>query len=455
MSKDSAPQQHKIATPMSTPVQSSILQRKCACGQRTHAGGECAECRKKRVSLQRQATNQAEPTTVPPIVHEVLRSPGQPLDPATRAFMEPRFGHDFSRVQLHTPPTTQTSMTINQPGDRYEQEADRAAQKVLQTSEPDVGRMAGHDFSRVRIHADTRAAESAQVVNALAYAVGQDVVFGAGQFAPQTTEGRRLLAHELTHVVQSVPQGRILRTPQEPREDAGESPGELAVPPIPTATVILVGSPTNPTKGYDKYAYNFSDAARRTVPKVVAALPGTTVTILYFSPGYKLRGEEIYKKALKDLRATGVAVVEVSTVKQVIDFLNTGLVSPAEATPTRAVKVSRFVYFGHGTKTNMLLNWGWGKESHSLSKEDIVSIKTEAFEPTGESNLFTCHIAEGENSFMSVWASHLGQTSIGPQGNAAFNARYDASDLEKAINKELPDWFLGLPYMNKVKIIDQ
>ncbi len=58
------------------------------------------------------------------------------------------------------------------------------------------------DFSQVRVHADAQAAESARVVNARAYTVGRDVVFGAGQHAPGTSEGRRLMAHELTHVVQ-------------------------------------------------------------------------------------------------------------------------------------------------------------------------------------------------------------------------------------------------------------
>lgn len=128
-----------------------VLQRKCACGQHTIASGECAECHKRQLGLRRWATNQTEPTTVPPIVHEVLRSPGQPLDAATRAFMEPRFGHNFSQVRVHT---------------------------------------------------DAKAVESARVVDAFAYTVGRDVVFGAGQYAPQTLSGQRLLAHELTHVVQ-------------------------------------------------------------------------------------------------------------------------------------------------------------------------------------------------------------------------------------------------------------
>jgi len=131
---------------------SGLLQRKCACGQHTVAGGECEECRKKREGmLQRAAINAAPTNGVPPIVHDVLSAPGQPLDAGTRAFMEPRFGFDFSRVRVHT---------------------------------------------------DARAAGSAQAVNALAYTVGHNVVFGTGQYAPGTNEGRRLLAHELTHVVQ-------------------------------------------------------------------------------------------------------------------------------------------------------------------------------------------------------------------------------------------------------------
>lgn len=64
----------------------------------------------------------------------------------------------------------------------------------------------GYDFSQVRIHTDAPAAESARAVNALAYTVAADVVFGAEQYAPETTDGKRLLAHELTHVVQQLTQ---------------------------------------------------------------------------------------------------------------------------------------------------------------------------------------------------------------------------------------------------------
>ena len=60
----------------------------------------------------------------------------------------------------------------------------------------------GHDFSQVRVHDGAVADESARHIQAIAYTVGPNIVFGAGRFAPETGEGRRLIAHELAHVVQ-------------------------------------------------------------------------------------------------------------------------------------------------------------------------------------------------------------------------------------------------------------
>lgn len=100
--------------------------------------------------IQRKATGEVS-AAAPPLMHDVLQSSGKPLDPATRGFMETRL--DF-------------------------------------------------DLSRVRIHTDSRAAESARAMSALAYTHGTHVVFAAGQFAPGVSAGRRLLAHELAHVMQ-------------------------------------------------------------------------------------------------------------------------------------------------------------------------------------------------------------------------------------------------------------
>lgn len=134
------------------PVPTGLLQRACACGNRA-AGGNCGACQKKNEGngLQRSAARNTSPAEAPAIVHEVLRSPGEPIDAATRTVMESSFGYDFSKV---------------------------------------------------RIHRDAKAAASARSVDALAYTVGNEVVFESGRYAPRTREGRSLLAHELTHVVQ-------------------------------------------------------------------------------------------------------------------------------------------------------------------------------------------------------------------------------------------------------------
>ena len=76
----------------------------------------------------------------------------------------------------------------------------------------------GRDFSKVRVHADTLGAEAARTVNARAFTVGRDVIFGAGHYAPGTSEGRRLMAHELTHVLQQSKQPNIPTVQRWPRE---------------------------------------------------------------------------------------------------------------------------------------------------------------------------------------------------------------------------------------------
>jgi hypothetical protein len=193
--------QHSAATPVA--IGGRLLQRKCACGTHAPGGaGECGECKKRkeaqaklRVGAQddiyeRQADSVADAVmrgtsrsasalhevatirrapdgggsgagVAPPRVGQVLSGAGHPLDAATRAFMEPRFRQDFSGVRVHT---------------------------------------------------DAEAGESARAVGALAYTVGNHVVFGRGHFQPHTQAGRHLLAHELTHVLQQG-EGVLRRAP--------------------------------------------------------------------------------------------------------------------------------------------------------------------------------------------------------------------------------------------------
>jgi Domain of unknown function (DUF4157) len=125
------------------------LQR-CDCGGPARLDGECEACKARRLALQRKGDSMGG-SEAPQSVHQTLNRPGQPLDDSTRDFMESRFGTDFSGVRVHT---------------------------------------------------DSQAAQSVGDVSALAYTVGSDIVFGSGQYAPGTEGGKSLLAHELTHVVQ-------------------------------------------------------------------------------------------------------------------------------------------------------------------------------------------------------------------------------------------------------------
>jgi hypothetical protein len=135
-------------------------------------------------------------------VHEVLRSPGQPLDAATRAFMEPRFGLNFAAVQTRaqTSVPAPACLSVGQPNDQFEQEADSVAKRIARMPvDPAHGR---YDFAGVRIHTDDQAAQAARAMNAHAFTVGPHIVVDPSQYAPHTAAGRDLLAHELTHVVQ-------------------------------------------------------------------------------------------------------------------------------------------------------------------------------------------------------------------------------------------------------------
>src|SRR6266481_1369679 len=178
-------QSRTLLTQSFTPVGTHVLQRKCARCQHMLADGECDQCRRNREPgmLRRKALSWEADTRgsalctrsgglVPPIIHEVLGSPGQPLDQATRAFMEPRFGHDFSQVRVHT---------------------------------------------------NEKAAESARAVNALAYTVGRNVAFGSGQYAPGTVSGAKLLAHELTHVAQQAATARAVSQPARVISNAADA----------------------------------------------------------------------------------------------------------------------------------------------------------------------------------------------------------------------------------------
>jgi len=164
----------------------------CSCA----SGDKCPKCsaEQKEQEVQRQATDASSPSASVPLsspVHDAVRTSGQPLDPGTRSFMEPRFGHDFSRVRIHT---------------------------------------------------EAQAEASAAALNARAYTLGNRIVFAAGQYAPSTASGRHLIAHELTHVIQQgsnqpLPMRQVAPPTQgeeqEERDGGMEVGGGVSQAPVP------------------------------------------------------------------------------------------------------------------------------------------------------------------------------------------------------------------------------
>jgi hypothetical protein len=177
-----APHAPGLFTPLVSGTQPKSLHMRDDIAAETPHATTKDESKKEEIPVQRKAESilDYQPDTASD-VDSVLNSSGQPLDRETRRTMESRIGFDFSKV---------------------------------------------------RIHADTRAGASARSLGARAYTVGNSVVFAPGRFAPQTTEGRRLLAHELTHVVQQSPNRAamppaIRPAPVHIQRDADEEPGRL------------------------------------------------------------------------------------------------------------------------------------------------------------------------------------------------------------------------------------
>lgn len=155
---------------------STATPAKCGCSGHS-AGTPCKDCAKKLAVQRSPAAGLAEVSSAP-AVDGIITSPGHPLDTATRMLMEPRFGYDFSRV---------------------------------------------------RIHSDAQSMESARALGAKAYTLGSHVVFGRGRYSPSALEGQRLIAHELTHVVQQA---------QAPSATIIQRDPEFPLPPLPDVQLI-------------------------------------------------------------------------------------------------------------------------------------------------------------------------------------------------------------------------
>src|SRR5258708_964654 len=210
------------------------------------------------MGLQRSGAAPSPKPEAPPIVSEALRSPGQPLDQTTRDFLEPRFGTDCSEVRVHT---------------------------------------------------GAQAAESARAVNALAYTVGKDVVFGAAQYSPENDSGRRLLAHELSHVVQ--------QSNAEAPAEIQRKCGPRAMGPVPASCNLINVSASDAPRG-SRFLFNvncdeFAPGEREKLdaladPKITP--PGSEIEVLGLASA---DGDPEFNKSLSCHRAD--AAVKILTAK--------------------------------------------------------------------------------------------------------------------------------------------
>ena len=204
------------------------IQRKCSCGSNAKLSGQCTLCQKNnflgvQTKLRVGAADDVYEQEADRVADQVMAMP-----------TNSDIGRVLPRIQRFT----------SQPKRRLDS-APASVDRVLASSgkplEPvfrqDMEQRFNHDFSQVRVHSDLAAEQSTRDISARAYTAGSNVVFGAGQFAPRTHQGRRLIAHELTHVVQQSGAGNSLAV----QNDEKQGLSQKMLPIIQRSTGAIVG----------------------------------------------------------------------------------------------------------------------------------------------------------------------------------------------------------------------
>lgn len=228
---------HDVAIAMqASTFRPRVLQRKCACGTHVPGGGECPDCAKKPYGLQRQLSigssddpQEREADLVAERVVANASPAGVSANVQSRGRPVPSVGAQGS--DMPAPASVEETLA-------------RGGRPLDAALRGEMEQQFGHDFSGVRVHSDEAAARSAHEVAAHAYTVGNHVVFGSNQFAPGTATGRRLMAHELTHVVQQGGAGSLSLQRDEkkdkPKDDAAKQQPAPVTPDPSTAYFHVV-----------------------------------------------------------------------------------------------------------------------------------------------------------------------------------------------------------------------
>jgi hypothetical protein len=181
-------------SPSINSTQGGMLQRKCACGNASGATGTCTECQKKQeLPLQTklrigEAGDQYE-QEADQIAEKVMGLPTHSSVSKALPYIQRFAGQGIEQINMAAPAIVDRVLSSH-------------GSPMEPSLQQDMEQRFGHDFSQVRVHNDTEAERSAAAINANAYTVKHNIVFGKGQYAPRTYEGRHLIAHELTHTIQ-------------------------------------------------------------------------------------------------------------------------------------------------------------------------------------------------------------------------------------------------------------
>jgi HNH/Endo VII superfamily nuclease toxin with a HHH motif/Domain of unknown function (DUF4157) len=187
-----------------------MLQRKCACGGSPGASSECEECGSKRIQRKLTIGSSNDPLELEAdrVADEVMARPSNPAVTHAPVSIQ-RFSESVRCGDAVAPASV--NQVLSSPGSPLEP-----------TLRKDMEQRFGHDFSKVRLHIGNGATQSTKDVNAVAYTVGHHIVFAERQFNKQTTQAQRLVAHELTHVVQQSSAKPMLM--RQPSDDAQVTP---------------------------------------------------------------------------------------------------------------------------------------------------------------------------------------------------------------------------------------
>lgn len=357
------------------PHAQGILQRKCTCGNQTVAGNECETCNKKKQGLQRKlaigASNDPLEQEADRVADQVMAAP----TPSKTSVAAPRGIQRFTGTASEGTGSAPASVNTVITG---------SGRPLDPTLRQNMESRFGHDFSQVRVHTGGAAEQSARDMNAHAYTVGHNIVFGEGQFSPDTPLGRRLIAHELTHVV------------QQSRPEKG-------------------GSFHNDEKIDSSAISTNSRTIRRQKRKKTQAAGKQIVIIANGYPGYSSEKKEIedsqkglWLPSTSDFKTTATDTQKSIQGASVADEFFGALQSVGG-------KIKRVIFIGHGNTSGLGLSgkpMSWFEKG--LDQSDLTrwqnSIDTDIkpkFVEGATLDIYACNVAAG-GTFIKALAQSLG-----------------------------------------------